>query len=166
MPCITEAPVTLKHRQAKRGARPRGQTRQSTLACPTMTRRAWSVLSLLLALAVLPADAQTGQPSSATTAWYTSAQADLGRRNFATNCAACHGASMFTIFRHKSSAASYYNFISGSMPKHLPGSLPEEDYVSIVAFMLSAWGFPAGNTELTADRSVLKHIIPADGRAN
>ncbi|MBW6507711.1 MAG: cytochrome c [Rhodobacteraceae bacterium] len=122
---------------------------------------------VLLALAcAAPAFAQTATRDSAATAWYTAAQADLGRRAFVANCAACHGSSMLTIFRRQSSAAKYFNFISGSMPKHLPGSLPEADYVSIVAYMLRTAGFPPGERELTSERAVLRQIIPADGHGN
>jgi mono/diheme cytochrome c family protein len=133
---------------------------------PTAALALWCTVVLLAAIGAAPAVAQTTGRDSAATAWYTTAQADLGRRNFVANCAACHGASMLTIFRRQSSAAKYFNLISGSMPKHLPGSLPEADYVSIVAYMLRAAGFPPGESELTSNRAVLRQIIPADGHSN
>lgn len=102
---------------------------------------------------------------SAATAWFTEAQADQGQRTFVANCVACHGTSMYSIFRRYATAERYFNFISGSMPKHLPGSLPEPEYLGIVAFMLRTTGFPAGETALTSERVLLRQIHPADGLA-
>ena len=37
------------------------------------------------------------------------------------------------------------------MPATQPGTLPHDDYVEIMAFLLQQNGYPAGKTELTFD---------------
>jgi hypothetical protein len=126
-------------------------------------------LAALLVLGAATGGAQTGDGAargSAATAWFTAAQADAGQRAFNTHCAACHGSSMLDIFRGYATVERYYNFISGSMPRHLPGSLPETDYLSVVAYLLRTSGFAAGERELTAERAQLRRIVPADGLAH
>lgn len=119
---------------------------------------------LALAALVLCVGAAAAEPrGSGLLPWYTEAQADIGRTTFIANCVACHGTSMFGIFHRYSTVERYFNFISGSMPKHLPGSLPEEDYLSIVAFLLRASGFKPGDVELTSERARLRRIVPAEG---
>lgn len=119
---------------------------------------------LALATLVFCTSAAAAEPrGSGLLPWFTEAQAEIGRTTFVANCVACHGTSMFGIFRRYSTVERYFNFISGSMPKHLPGSLPEEDYLSIVAFLLRASGFKPGGAELTAERARLRQIVPAEG---
>lgn len=103
----------------------------------------------------------TAQPA-ASGPWYTQEQADAGLRDFNTNCAACHGYSMFTRFQKYGTAEKYYNKITGSMPKWMPGSLPEDVYTNILAYMLQQSGFQPGDVELTSDRARLRQIIPAE----
>ncbi len=118
--------------------------------------------ALVLVMAV---GAATSEPrGSGLKPWFTMEQSRLGRTNFIAHCAACHGGTMFTTFQGYSTVEKFYNKISGSMPKHAPASLPEEDYLSIVAFFLWASGFKPGTEELTAERPHLRQIIPAEGR--
>ena len=105
---------------------------------------------------------QTQPPARVT--WYTQDQADIGRREFNTECAGCHGYSMFTAFRNYRTAEKFYDKISGSMPRWMPGSLREEDYVNILAYMLQENGFQPGDEELTSERARLRLIVPAEGR--
>lgn len=39
------------------------------------------------------------------------------------------------------------------MPATQPGSLPKDDYVEIMAFLLQENGYPAGSTALTFDQA-------------
>jgi mono/diheme cytochrome c family protein len=113
----------------------------------------------MIALAIGTASASSQTAVALPQAWYTQEQADAGRINFNTSCAACHGYSMFTRFLKFSNAEKYFNKISGSMPRWDPGSLPEQDYVNILALMLQETGFPPGDVPLTSDRARLRQIV-------
>lgn len=112
---------------------------------------------IVLALGTGAANSQATPALSQT--WYTQEQATAGRQNFNTSCAACHGYSMFTRFLKFDTAEKYFNKISGSMPRWDPGSLPEQDYVNILALMLQETGFPAGDVPLTSERTLLRQIV-------
>ena len=44
------------------------------------------------------------------------------------------------------------------MPREEPGSLKDETYIDILAYLLQQNGMPAGKTELKADSAQLKAI--------
>lgn len=113
-----------------------------------------------LALAV-GAGVTTAQPA-ASGPWFTQEQADAGLRDFNTNCAACHGYSIFTRFLKYGTAEKFYIKIEGEMPKWMPGSLPEEVYINVLAYMLQQSGFQAGDVELTSERARLRQIVLAE----
>ncbi len=92
---------------------------------------------------------------------YTATQATRGERAFLTNCAGCHGYSMISIFGRYRNAYDYYGVAATSMPWEEAGSLPVQDYVDIIAYMMRENGFPAGDVELRPDRAVLEQILPA-----
>ena len=127
-------------------------------------RFARMVTFAMSAIACLAWPAAAEPRGSGLQTWFTDAQAETGRTTFIASCAACHGASMLAIFRGYSTVEKYFNFISGSMPKHLPGSLPDEDYLAVVAYMLRLNGFKPGDNALTTERARMRQIIPAEGR--
>src|SRR5690606_37640325 len=65
-------------------------------------------------------------------------------------------------------ASLFYNYISTAMPANAPGSLTDQQYVDIVAYLLAENGHPTGTEELPADTEVLAQIDPstADGAAD
>jgi len=120
--------------------------------------------ALVAALAVA-APLLIGTAAAAQTAWYTAEQAERGARTYFANCAGCHGANQTAErFAEYPDAASFFNFISGSMP-YDGDQLSMAKYTEIVAFVLSELGFPAGDTELTSDRAVLAQISASDAPA-
>ena len=113
---------------------------------------------------------------------FTAAQAERGRQQFTANCADCHGSSLqgtgdgkslrgdaFWTDWRESTVDALLAYVSKNMPRSetgagpLPGSLPASSYVDIVAYMLSANEFPAGEQELTATSSTGVKIIRKDG---
>jgi len=90
--------------------------------------------------------------------WYTAAQADVGARTFSTSCNGCHGDDMVGIFALYDDAGKYFRFISGSMPADSPGSMANEDYLAIIAYLMREMGFPAGESPLLNNREVLEQI--------
>jgi mono/diheme cytochrome c family protein len=104
------------------------------------------------------AEATTTAAATEIAAWYTEEQADRGRRAYPPSCGGCHGASMAEIFSQYEDAASYYRFISGSMPADNPGGLATRDYLDIVAYLMQEIGFPSGTVELNDGRETLAQI--------
>lgn len=103
-----------------------------------------------------------GSLRAASPAYYTRAQAASGAAVYSASCQQCHGVrlqgqsapaltgSTFQSYVGKSgTAASLYDFISRQMPADHPGSLTQQQYLDVTAFILSRNGYPAGRDPLT-----------------
>lgn len=94
---------------------------------------------------------------------YTADQAAKGREVFGGNCVGCH-----TVASHSGAVFSarwmgrpleeFYNYVSQLMPKSGPGTLTEDEYVWVTAYVLKLNNMPSGARELTADPALLKAI--------
>jgi alcohol dehydrogenase (cytochrome c) len=102
---------------------------------------------------------------------FTAAQVEQGRNAYARACAACHGASFqggpgvpplkgsaFLGNWRGKSVAEMLSYTRTSMPVGMGGSLPDGQYLALVALMLSENGFPAGESALDADEAILGSI--------
>ena len=98
---------------------------------------------------------------------YTAAQAESGRAIYERECAVCHQSNLQGTFEAPQLAGeSFLQFwgdlspgdlfvrISGSMPPGQAGSLTDEAYLDVVAYLLQANGAPAGGTALTEAETV------------
>jgi mono/diheme cytochrome c family protein len=133
-----------------------------------------SLRSLLLAAVVLSAPAcASGQPAPAAVqpaapaaVSYTTSQAEAGAQAYASSaCAACHMPDLsgaegpplvgpsFTGNWGNGPVSALFQFTKENMPATAPGSLSDQTYVEIVAYLLSRNGLPAGETPLSADES-------------
>ncbi len=94
---------------------------------------------------------------------YTAAQAATGRGVYQASCQGCHGADLGGINNAAALAGGLFmgswgnrttsdlvGFLQGAMPPGNPGSLGEEAYVNVVAFLLDYNGARPGNQPLTA----------------
>src|SRR5215472_10148244 len=99
-----------------------------------------------------------GQPAGP----YTAEQASAGRAAYQTNCAACHapdlsgregpqlaGATFMSQWGDKT-AGDLIAFLRLTMPPGAGGSLPDQAYVDLAAFMLDANSARPGDRGLTA----------------
>ena len=117
----------------------------------------------------------TLQAATAGTVWdgvYSEAQAARGQKAYARSCGGCHRDDAsggddsqpalrgpnFTGTWEGGSLAELYDFIATNMPRTRPGSLPLEECVDIVAFLLKLNDMPAGPKELTTDITVMSGI--------
>ncbi len=109
----------------------------------------------LTALFAVQATAQT----ELATGPFTAAQSAAGRKAYMTYCAACHQANLsgkgdayalagrqFMAGWVNQSSQNLYNKIRSSMPTGAPGSLEDETYANLTAFVLHANGAKPGPT--------------------
>jgi mono/diheme cytochrome c family protein len=102
---------------------------------------------------------------------YTDAQAKRGQPLYGQHCGSCHGATLeggesapalaggeFLSNWSGLTAGDLFERIRTSMPQNKPGKLSREVNADILAFMLSANQFPAGNAELPRATEVLREI--------
>jgi quinoprotein glucose dehydrogenase len=105
---------------------------------------------------------------------YTEAQAARGSAAFGRSCSNCHalapegkaplvGDSFWKSFSQKA-VGDVLEFVTANMPNGNPHSLSPDAYADIVAVMLQANGFPAGNAELGPETASVR-IVPKDGSA-
>jgi alcohol dehydrogenase (cytochrome c) len=92
---------------------------------------------------------------------YTSVQAGLGATVYTQKCSVCHGANLqgesgtpltgptFSQAYGGGTAAQLYDFISRQMPLDAPGSLSQQQYFDVTAYILSKNGLPAGDAPLS-----------------
>jgi len=102
-------------------------------------------------------------PRSTMAGVYTAAQATKGKEVFASSCLGCHttASHMGTAFELKwfgRPLFDLYDYLSQLMPKTAPGTLTEDEYVWVTAYILRLNGMPAGKTELSAEPAWLKAV--------
>ena len=109
---------------------------------------------------------------------FTEAQAARGRAIYSGACALCHGRRLngapddpdmrstpplararFLRIWEGRSLATLYQYTRATMPEDNPSSMTEQEYVDIVAYMLSVGGMSAGDDELQANAQSLARVI-------
>ena len=92
---------------------------------------------------------------------YTSAQARYGAAVYTQKCSVCHGANLqgetgtaltgptFSQAYGRGTAAQLYDFLSRQMPLDAPGSLTQQQYLDVTAYILSKNGLPAGDAPIS-----------------
>ena len=104
---------------------------------------------------------------------YTTQQAEAGQARYEAICAACHEGdepeanppkgSEF-IERWRDAPLSFlHDFVRTKMPGDKPGTLSEADYVNLVAYLLQANGYAAGNSDLSAARMKSIQLVGPEG---
>ena len=133
---------------------------------------------LVAAMMTLAAAGGTGGPArqaaprSVRDGVYTTAQANRGKTVYDEKCAACHGTMASVtpdmapllndhVFRaawNDRSLADLFERIRDTMPQNDPGTLPPQQTVDLMAYILSANNLPAGDVVLADDVDTLKQI--------
>lgn len=131
-----------------------------------------------IVLLALVAPVAAGQDLSINDGVYTEEQANRGKAAYATPCGWCHGRrlngapddpdmqSTPPLARAKfirkwqgRTLAVLFVYVRETMPTSNPGSLTDQEYIDIVAYMLATSGMPAGERELSPDPLTLANII-------
>ena len=115
-------------------------------------------LLFLLALAAISPLLQSQQLQQAT---HSQAQAESGEQVYAENCAACHLSDLTGSFEAPAlndanfrnnwtnrSVADLASLLQRTMPPQSPGSLDQEQYASLIAFLLRENNIESGEAEL------------------
>jgi mono/diheme cytochrome c family protein len=96
-------------------------------------------------------------------ALFTQAQAGEGKEIYESKCAFCHAPDLtgragpalkgkfFASPSHKYKVGDIFTIVAQNMPATAPGSLSNEEYAKIMAFILEQNGYPAGEQALTFD---------------
>ena len=112
------------------------------------------------------APAPTEAAPTTAAASFSAAQAGRGRTVFDGACSSCHstgdfrGNSFIYSWRQRT-AWNLYRQVVETMPEDAPGSLRDEEYIDIVAYILELNGHDAGDGELAATEESLGQI-PVD----
>ena len=128
--------------------------------------------------AVLEGLEEIGQMASVRDGVFTEAQAKRGQAVYPGPCGTCHGRrlngapddpdmrSTPPLARAKflrdwegRSLATLFEYTRATMPESNPGSLTDEEYVDVIAYMLSVGGMPAGDDELQPDPKSLARVV-------
>ena len=133
-----------------------------------MHRLFWVVVTVAASAAVVSRAQGT---KSIWSGIYTEAQATAGEASYGDHCANCHGDDLAGIERapavaggtfiqtwHGASLKKLFERIE-LMPPEKPKSLTPQQYVDLLAYLLSANRFPAGPRPLELDRSALAGIV-------
>ena len=128
--------------------------------------------------AVLEGIEEIGHMASVWDGVFTVAQATRGQAVYPGTCGMCHGRrlngapddpdmrSTPPLARAKflrdwggRSLATLFEYTRATMPDSNPGSLTDEEYVDVIAYMLSVGGMPAGDDELQPDPRSLARVV-------
>ena len=143
----------------------------SALACSTAVVTAPPSVPAEAPPPAAPEPAPAAPPTSVLDGIFTDAQAERGRVAYGTHCAECHGEGLGggemapgltgVAFRFRwrgLKVADIYDSVESTMPPEEPATLGDQAYIDVVAFLLSANGYPTGDRELTADSRLLEGI--------
>ena len=133
----------------------------STMRCATTT----ALFLILIASAV----------AASRSVWsgvYSQDQASRGQKAYNSQCARCHGEALlggenspplvdpdFLEKWYGKSVGSLVDFTRKTMPSDGPGKLSRRQCTDMIAYLLSANGFPAGESDLDSDAAVLNEIL-------
>lgn len=106
-----------------------------------------------------------------TVSLYTEAQAERGQTVFKNVCAECHEMEDLTNsdFRQNWDGSTLYelfDLIRTTMPDENPGTLTQQQYVDVTAYVLQINKLPAGETEFTGEETgagAVRLALPAGG---
>jgi mono/diheme cytochrome c family protein len=133
-----------------------------------------TVFATGLVAAACLAGAALGLEAADPSVWngvYTAEQAKRGETSYLQACAGCHGTALeggdmtpplvgggFTSNWNDLTVGELFDRIRTTMPLDNPGRLSRTQTADVIAFVLKANNWPAGDMELPADSPALKQI--------
>jgi len=137
------------------------------------TLKSAMLLSLAAAIGAVPAlMAQGVTPRTVWDGVYTEVQAARGKAAYEAQCAFCHQSDLrgqgfapgliedtFASRWQDGNLGDLLTIVKVTMPQDKPASLTDEEYGAIVAYLLQANRYPAGQQELHPDPAALKGVV-------
>lgn len=117
------------------------------------------------ALASLLVTTVSAEQQTVNDAVYSKAQAKVGEELYKDNCLTCHDKKYFRPVLKRwdgQPLGLFFTVMSASMPESNPGSLPDDEYVDILAYILSLSRYPAGEDALSHADGALDNITIAN----
>jgi S-disulfanyl-L-cysteine oxidoreductase SoxD len=135
--------------------------------------RRLAAITACVAIAYTALGAVSASPESIMSGVFTEAQLKRGEEKYQSACASCHGAELtssdpefpsltgpqFNWNWRKKTLAERLHRVRTTMPPNAIGSLSDQEHLDIIAYVLKANGYPAGQKELTPDPAALGAII-------
>ncbi len=124
-----------------------------------------SKLIAAMALCIGLVNVATADPRTINDAVYSNAQAEAGEALYKDNCLTCHDKKYFRPVLKRwdgQPLSTFFTVMSASMPESNPGSLPDKEYLDILAYILSLSRYPAGDDNLHNDAGGLNEITIAN----
>ncbi len=157
-------------------------TAEDISALASYMRNAWandfSSVSTEEVAAVLEGLEVSGSMASVWDAVFTEAQATRGQAVYDGACGLCHGRRLngapddpdmrstpplararFLRVWEGRSLATLFAYTRATMPEDNPSSMTEQEYLDVIAYMLSVGGMPAGDEELQPDSRSLSRVV-------
>jgi len=128
-------------------------------------KRFFLVIVPLLAGLGLTSAVVAEEPRTLNDAVYTKAQAKVGEQLYKNNCLTCHDKKYFRPVLKRwdgQSLSTFYTVMAASMPESNPGSLPDAEYIDILAYIISLSRYPAGDNDLDYQNDALASITIAN----
>jgi mono/diheme cytochrome c family protein len=103
------------------------------------------------------------KPRTTKSGVYSREQADRGQDVYIGMCKSCHTpeshtAATFTVKWNGKPLSALYEYIRDQMPKNEPGSLSEQEYADVLAYVLKLNRMPAGSDDLPTEVGTMKTI--------
>ena len=130
----------------------------------------WTLVLTACILSLLPgtllaqgSDSTAGASRTTLSRVYADTQAAKGRQTFLLTCASCHRTADFAGEKFWSAlvgktVGDFFGYLRSSMPQDNPGSLSDDDYANVTAYILQLNTMPAGERPLPADTTALAKI--------
>jgi mono/diheme cytochrome c family protein len=106
---------------------------------------------------------------------YTVAQAERGKAVYAASCSSCHRADLtgfsgpplkddlFMDRWREFNVEVLFNLIKNTMPANAPGTMAEDKYLDVLAYLLQVNSLPAGSKNLSVDMLRTTLLVGKDG---
>jgi mono/diheme cytochrome c family protein len=121
-----------------------------------------TILSFFIAAIFAINAASASEPPSLNGGVFTKLQAKSGKRLYKKFCSSCHEGNYFNsvLLAWKGETLSdLYGIIKSEMPENDPGSLAQDQYSEILAYILNSSHYPAGEHELDPDAIKFSEIM-------
>jgi mono/diheme cytochrome c family protein len=108
-------------------------------------------------------------------ATYTNEQAVRGEQVYQTTCARCHppgqlDGETFSVGWNERRVFDLFALLRNTMPQDKPGSLSDDEYIDVIAYLLQRNHIPAGSVALRPDTASLRDaridVKPVAGGGN